>query len=32
VEVLAGLAAGDQLITEGYLMLRPGSPVVARDS
>lgn len=32
VEVLAGLAAGDQLITEGYLMLRPGSPVVARES
>lgn len=32
VEVLEGLSAGEQLISEGYLMLRPGSPVAIQES
>lgn len=32
VEVLEGLNVGDQLIKEGYLMLRPGSAVAIQES
>jgi membrane fusion protein (multidrug efflux system) len=32
VEVTSGLKAGEQLISEGYLMLRPGSPVAPQES
>jgi membrane fusion protein (multidrug efflux system) len=32
VEVINGLSAGEQLISEGFLMLRPGSPVTPQES
>ncbi len=32
VEVLSGLSPGDTLISEGFLMLRPGSPVAVQES
>ena len=32
VEVVNGLSAGEQLISEGFLMLRPGSPVAPQES